>query len=374
MQKKDLIDLAARIHDGTASEADIIRYNAWYNGLQRLDAAEPPYPDEAALLGKIHSAIDRKTKVRPLGFWLRAAAVAAILAGTGTWLFISKKPSKQPVVQHAIVQDAAPAGNKAYLTLADGSKIALEDAKAGQLALQGGMRITKTAGGEIIYESDTAAATAPGTAVSYNMLSVPRGGQFRLLLPDGSKVWLNAESSLRFPTAFTGKERLVELSGEGYFEVAKNARQPFIVSSAAQKVTVLGTHFNVQAYPGEAGVRTTLLEGKVEVATAVAKQLLAPGEQCRLNVQSGRMRTVNVDTEEAVAWKNGYFIFNETSMKEVLRQLCRWYNVEADFSRVPDISYNGSIPRNVKLSQAIRMLSETGGVPLKLEGQTISVR
>lgn len=374
MQKKEFIELSARIHNGTASEADIARYNAYYNGLQQ-DAAEPSYPDGAALLEKIHFAIDRKPKVLRMRYWLRAAAVAAVLAGAAVWLLVSRQTTHPPaVVQQGKRPDVAPGGNKAYLTLADGSKIALEEAKAGQLALQGGMRITKTAGGEILYESDTTAASAPGAAVSYNQLSVPRGGQFRLLLPDGSRVWLNAESSLRFPTAFTGKERMVELSGEGYFEVAKNARQPFIVSSTAQKVIVLGTHFNVQAYPDEAGVRTTLLEGKVEVATATAKQLLAPGEQCRLNVQSGSMRTLSVDTEEAVAWKNGYFIFNETSMKEVLRQLCRWYNVEADFDKVPDIRYNGSIPRNVSLSRAIGMLEQTGGVQLQFEGRTIRVR
>ncbi len=374
MQKKEFIELSARIHNGTASQADILRYNAYLNGLQQ-EAAEPAYPDGQPLLDRIHSAIDHQTKVRPLGFWLRAAVVAAVIAGAGTWFFASRNaPMRQPVAQQAARQDVAPGGNKAYLTLADGSRIGLEDAKTGQLALQNGMRITKTQSGEIIYESDTSRKTVAGAAVSYNELTVPRGGQFRLLLPDGSRVWLNAESSLRFPTAFTAKERTVELRGEGYFEVAKNARQPFIVTTETQKVTVLGTHFNVQAYPGEPGVRTTLLEGKVEVASGAARQLLAPGEQCRLNVRSGRMHTVNVDTEDAVAWKNGYFIFNETSIKEVLRQLSRWYNVEADLSRVPDVTYNGTIPRDVPLSKAMDMLELTGGVHLKLEGRTISAR
>ena len=373
MQKKEFIELSARIHDGTASEQDVIRYNAYYNQLQQ-QAGEPSFPEEQALLDRIHTAAGLKNKVRPLGTWLRIAAAVVVLAGAGIWFIVSRQqPAPATAMKQDIPHDAAPGGNKAYLTLADGSKIELEEAKTGQLALQNGMRITKTASGEVIYESDTSAASAKD-AVSYNVLSTPRGGQFRLLLPDGSKVWLNAESSLRFPTAFNGSERSVELKGEGYFEVAKNAKQPFVVGTSGQKVTVLGTHFNIQAYPDEPGSRTTLLEGRVEVAAGGAKRLLAPGEQCRLNLESGLMRTVNVDTEEAVAWKNGYFIFNETPMKDVLKQLCRWYNVQADFSRVPNIRYSGSIPRNVPLSKVINMLAVTGGVQLKADEHTISIK
>ncbi|RPE13519.1 DUF4974 domain-containing protein [Chitinophaga lutea] len=374
MRKEEFIALSAKISDGSATEQEIALYNAYYDELMKNnhpDAAA--YPDDRVLLDRIHASIDeRKGKVRPMGRWIKVAAAVVLVASLGGWLLSNRQTAKQPAVQAVKVQDAPPGGNKAYLTLADGSKIAVDDASQGQLATQGKIKVSKSATGELIYEADTTAS--PDATLSYNTLTTPRGGQFRLLLPDGSRVWLNAESSLRFPTSFAGHERLVELTGEGYFEVAKNAKQPFVVATAAQRVTVLGTHFNVQAYGDQSHTSTTLLEGSVQVSGKAGRSLLAPGEQCRLNGQTGSMQKLQVDTEEAVAWKNGYFIFNETYLVDVLRQLGRWYNVEADFAHLPAIRYNGTIPRNVPLSKAIEMLEITGNLRFETDGKTIRIK
>ncbi len=374
MRKEEFIALATKISDGSATEQEIALYNAYYDELlknNRQDATT--FPDGRVLLARIHAAAgDRKGKVRPLGRWLKVAAAVTLIASLGGWLLSGRQTAKQLPRQVAKVKDVPPGGNKAYLTLADGSRIAVNDASQGQLATQGKIKVSKSATGELIYEADTMASA--DATLSYNTLTTPRGGQFRLLLPDGSRVWLNAESSLRFPTSFASSERLVELTGEGYFEVASNTKQPFVVATASQRVTVLGTHFNVQAYADQAHTSTTLLEGSVQVSGKAGRSLLAPGEQCRLNGQTGGMQKLQVDTEEVVAWKNGYFIFNETYLADVLRQLGRWYNVDAEFAHVPAIRYNGTIPRNVPLSKAIEMLEITGNLRFETDGKTIRIK
>ncbi|MGX5818064.1 FecR family protein [Chitinophaga lutea] len=373
MRKEDFIVLSTRIADGTASQEEVALYNAYYDEMVR-QGATAALPDGEALLVRVHERIAPRGRVRTMRrWWAAAAAVIVVATAAGTWMYSRSVQQPGQRIVSVSRQDAAPAGNKAYLTLADGSRIELEGADTGRLAMQAGFRVTKTASGEIVYESDTTLQPSDAT-LKFNVLSTPRGGQFRLLLPDGSKVWLNAASALRFPAAFAAGERRVELNGEAYFEIAKDAGKPFIVVSEGQEVKVLGTHFNVQAYGDEPGVRTTLLEGKVEVAAAGGKRMLAPGEQCRLVRATGAMRTLQIDPEEAVAWRNGYFVFNETRLRDVVLQLCRWYNVEADFDRLPNVTFNGVISREVPLSKVLEMLEETGGVPLKLDRQQITTK
>lgn len=373
MRKEEFIALSAKVSNGTASDQELARYNAYYDELMKNNGQDSfDYPAGDALLKRIHAGTGRQGKVIPFRRWLQVAAAVTVVAALGGWWLAGRnvKHASPPVTK--AVPYVAPGGNKAYLTLSDGSQIVLDDASQGQLATQGKIKVSKSANGEVIYEADTTAAT--DATLSYNVLSTPRGGQFRLLLPDGSRVWLNAESSLRFPTSFTGTERLVELTGEGYFEVAKKAAGPFIVATGTQRVKVLGTHFNIQAYADLTHTRTTLLEGSVEVSGKAGSRLLKPGEQCRLHSQTGGMETALADMEEVMAWKNGFFIFSETNLADVLRQIARWYNVQPNLSNIPAIRYTGTIPRNVPLSKAISMLEIAGNLQFETDGKTISVK
>ena len=253
----------------------------------------------------------RKLKKLP---WLRyAAVVLLIIAGSGTYLLLQDKtPSKPATIASykeqtkQIKRDLAPGGNKAVLTLGDGSTIVLDDAKNGALTQQGNTKVLKL-NGKLTYDP----AGTKNDEILYNTITTPRGGQYQIELPDGSQVWLNAVSSLRFPTAFAGKERRVEVTGEAYFEVAKNATMPFKVVIATPagngtEIEALGTQFNIMAYNDEVAVRTTLLEGSVKINQDSKPVLLKPGQQARLQDKSLKI-IENVDTEEVIAWKNGYF-------------------------------------------------------------------
>jgi ferric-dicitrate binding protein FerR (iron transport regulator) len=267
--------------------------------------------------------------------------------------------------------DIKAGGDKAVLTLSNGKQIVLNDVDTGNIANVAGLRIYKTAEGEIVYE-----ATGDKTDTGTNHIATPRGGQYRIVLQDGSKVWLNAASSLSYPAVFAKDERQVILSGEAYFEVAKDAAKPFKVVTPTQTVHVLGTHFNVNAYNDNSLVRTTLLEGSVSViASATAERtILKPGEQARLNNQTGTLLKSNVNEQDAVAWKNGYFVFNDTYLNEVLSQLSRWYDVRIDPAAIPSIRYTGVIPRNEPLSKVIEMLEFTGDQQFYIENKTIKIK
>ncbi len=247
MHKDELIALSAKITDGTATDQEITRFNAYFDAMLASGGEVPAYPDEEALLEGIRH---RTQPARPVRLWLRVAAAAAVLLGiaAGTWMLTRNTPEPLADVRRQ-QPDVQPGGNSAFLTLSDGRRISLDDVQPGDVASQGNIKITKTDKGEVVYEAQPSGDA--GAAPSWNELSTPRGGQFRLLLPDGTKVWLNAASSLRFPASFTDKERLVMLSGEGYFEVAADKQKTFIVQSATQRVKVLGTHFNVHAYAEE---------------------------------------------------------------------------------------------------------------------------
>ncbi|WP_343701722.1 FecR domain-containing protein [Chitinophaga sp.] len=371
MNEAEFIKLAGKISEGTASDEEIAQYNAWFDAMA-AKAEEVEVEDRTGQ--QIKRNIDQQLSRRrggkpPLAAWLAAAALLAgiVLA----WMLFNQDEKKTGSPQMAIVvENKAPGGNRAVLTLANGRKIALDDAAAGNLATQAGARITKSAGDEVIYESE---GGKNATEMAYNVISTPRGGQFQVRLPDGTRVWLNAASSLRFPTSFEGRVRKVELSGEGYFEVAKDAGHPFIVTSSGQSIQVLGTHFNVNAYGDGGLVRTTLMEGSVRVNGEHESNMLVPGEQSQLNIRSGSMRKVKADVEQVMAWKNGNFLFNDTYLPDIMLQLSRWYDVEVaqDF---PRIRYNGGIPRSMQLSDVLKMLEETGNIKFQLVNNTITMK
>jgi ferric-dicitrate binding protein FerR (iron transport regulator) len=270
--------------------------------------------------------------------------------------------------------DVPPGGDKAVLTLADGSTIVLDDAQNGNLTQQGNTKVIKL-NGKLAYDP----AKAGAGEIVYNTISTPRGGKYQIELPDGTQVWLNAASSLHFPTAFIGRERKVEITGEAYFEVAPltpkgGQKIPFIVSVNGSEIEVLGTHFNVMAYSDEDAVKTTLLEGSVKFVNGNNTSLLKPGQQSQL-LRNGQVKVVSdVDVENVISWKNGMFQFENADMETVMRQLSRWYDVEVVFkSKKLHDPLHVEIPFNTNLSDALKILEEAGTAKFEIEGKRIIV-
>jgi len=304
--------------------------------------------------------------------------IAASLVGlivTAGWLYIKYQSvattNTTPVIAAHLKNDVAPGGNKATLTLSDGSIVMLDSPGNGTIARQGATNIVKVDNGKLAYN---AVNEKPGE-VTYNTLTTPAAGQFQLALPDGSKVWLNNASSLRYPVAFTGKAREVELKGEAYFEVAHNATLPFRVKvGSGMLVNVLGTSFNIAAYGDESQVKTTLLTGAVRVSEGSASALLKPGEQVQVNTEGVFSVPKEVDADGVIAWKNGLFHFERSDIRAVMRMLARWYNVDVVYEGpVTDRLFGGDIQRNLNLSQVLEIL-QRNQVHFSLEGRRITVR
>ncbi|RFM27754.1 FecR family protein [Deminuibacter soli] len=308
----------------------------------------------------------RKRRLR--GRYAALLVAGVLLASTGVWLLYKPKHAAVlPLAQKTVTHDVAPGGNKATLTLADGSSIVLDDAGNGTLTQQGNTKVIKLGNGQLAYNT----AGGSGKQSLFNTISTPRGGQYQVVLPDGSKVWLNAASTLRFPAAFPATEREVELSGEGYFEVAA-ATTPFKVKVNNISVDVLGTHFNINAYPDETGTRTTLLQGAVKISSASGQNILKPGEEGAAD-NNGGIHVKAADTEDAVAWKNGIFSFHGDDVQTVMRALSRWYDVQVSYEgKIPEHRFEGRIWRNYTLAQALAVL-QASDVHFKIENRNLVV-
>jgi ferric-dicitrate binding protein FerR (iron transport regulator) len=318
-----------------------------------------------------------------------AAAVSIILISISVVLFRNNKPINEinqvveivkPIDKPLYKNDVKPGGNKAVLTLADGSKIILDDATEGALTRQGNTTIIKLDSGRLAYNVQSV-SKIQSKAILYNTLSTPRGGQYSVTLPDGTKVWLNSSTSLRFPIAFAGDVRRVEVKGEAYFEVAKNAAMPFIVKAGNEEIKVLGTHFNVMAYADDKVIKTTLLEGSVEVSLTNSSKsestdnivTLQPGQQSQLNMNNG-LTVVSADIEEAIGWKNGFFIFNSEDIESIMLKISRWYDVKVEYQVNPtERVFTGNISRSQNVSEVLKMLELTEAIHFKIEGKSITV-
>ncbi|HJT75011.1 MAG TPA: FecR domain-containing protein [Chitinophaga sp.] len=308
----------------------------------------------------------RKNVIR----WSSAAAVLLLIAAGGWWLSQARKGA---VIgkQHNKTEVVRPGGNKATLTLANGDVITLEDAENGALSTQGGTKIIKLKSGQLAYNSEQ--GTAAGTPAALNTLATPRGGQYQVTLPDGTEVWLNSASSITFPTKFTGSAREVQVKGEAYFEVAANARQPFLVKTEGMEVQVLGTSFNLMAYSDEKTIRTTLVQGAVKVVKDNRNVLLQPGQQARLDADGG-MKVVKADLESTLAWKNGLFTFNDATIEDVMRQISRWYDMEVVYPEgIPHDLFRGEMFRSEQITSVLKIL-EASGVNFRVEGRKIIVK
>lgn len=339
-------------------------------------------PDEGEnMWDTIHqSAIQPAVPIKKMK-WLRVAAAVAVLISMGAFFFsrITKGKAKNQIAKIEPVKkldkDVLPGGNKAILTLSNGSQIVLDSAANGILAQQGNTKVIKLANGQLDYKN----AGNHAKEVLYNTMSTPRGGQYNLLLPDGSRVWLNAASSIRFPTDFVGKERTVEIAGEAYFEVSKDISRPFrvIVNPGSVdrgvEITVLGTHFNINAYTDEPTIKTTLLEGSVRVKKGTSSAIIKPGQQTQID-NNGEIKVIHdVNVAEAVAWKDGRFEFNDTHLTGIMRQLMRWYDVDVEYhGNIPDRYFTADISRNKTLSGILKIF-ELSDIDFKLDGKKLIV-
>jgi ferric-dicitrate binding protein FerR (iron transport regulator) len=303
----------------------------------------------------------------PVRLWVRHAMTAAAVVLLLVGLFRLWRSYRAESVVQAPVVVVAPGGNRAVLTLAGGQKILLDSAATGVLAEQGNTHVQKLGDGKLAYEAggggDEAGRgghTAGAAAPLYNTLTTPRGGQYQLTLPDGTKVWLNAASSLTYPTAFTGNNRTVEMTGEAYFEVVHDKKRPFMVKAGGQTIEDIGTQFNVNAYTDEPAQVTTLLEGAVKVDG----HLLRPGEKATVTGATatsggGGIEVTKGDPDQAVAWKNGLFNFTDAGLQTVMRQLSRWYNVDVTYEgNIPPRQFTGMIGRSLTLNQVLKGLAK----------------
>lgn len=321
----------------------------------------------------------------------RTAAAAVLLLGVGAWwLSHTRRTAGVTQTTHPVAAlKVLPGVNKATLTLGDGSVISLDSTDKGTLVTQGGTRVLQMKGGRLAYEATVPGTTGPGSTrpgsttpgatafpgpTTFNTIATPRGGEYRILLPDGTGVWLNASSSLRFPTAFTGKDREVELRGEAYFEVAQNSSQPFRVKVNDLQVDVLGTRFDVMAYPDEGSVNTSLLQGSVRVTRGAEARLLKPGEEARLNPGAGVFQVAEADTDRVVAWKNGLFLFEGATIEEVMRQVSRWYDIDVSYQGEIPTHYSGGFSRSTPLAEVLDMLQLGVKAKFALTGKRLMVK
>jgi ferric-dicitrate binding protein FerR (iron transport regulator) len=373
MTREEYIILAGKIASGKATDQEVSLYNAWFNTYQVSYNTWQKLPEEQRqeMIAETKTGIDtyfgvnfvtRRAKLWPR-ITVAAAAVAAITLGT--WLYMSEIASV-PRNDEVVKNDIAPGKNTATLTLANGETITLSDKKTGVV-----IDATK-----LKYSDGTTISSSLRDEVKQSQLlvaSTPRGGNYQFTLPDGTKVWLNADSRLEFPSQFSGQTRKIIMSGEAYFEVAKNKHMPFIVQTNDQTVTVLGTHFNVNSYGDEhGGTITSLLEGSVELTNEIETRKLNPGEQ-GIGTVKGIM-LLKGNAADAVAWKEGNFVFNDEDLESILRKVARWYDVDIVYESKPaGVSLLGVVSRSKNVSAVLHALEQTGKVRFRIEGRRIVV-
>ncbi|MFC1225911.1 FecR family protein [Pedobacter sp. BG31] len=299
------------------------------------------------------------------------AASAAVLAFCMIGGFFALK-SKIEDRSERYANDVLPGGNRAILTLADGRKIDLTNSKTGELVTTNGLSVKKATNGLLVFSVTNNGSVNEGQ--KNNTITTPSGGQYRINLPDGTQVWLNAETKFSFPSHFNAKNRWVELDGEAYFEVSKDKNHPFIVKSSKQEVEVLGTHFNINGYENSLETKTTLLEGSVKVKGPKGEKVIAPGEQSL--IYGNTIKVNAVDPAFSIDWKNGEFRFKDESLPSIIQKLSRWYGVRfvvnSRYELMP--SFSGSVSRFNNLSEVLKMLEETGNIKFYINGKVVTVK
>lgn len=366
-----------KINDTLSPEEESV-FAAWYNEsdsnreyFERVQKnyhvdLQPQEIDSEKAWQNISELINPQRSLRP---YYKYAVAAALILFIGIGYFTQTKTNTVPTTEKEIVETEKKNSNDIILTLADGSKVVLNEQENGVVASQQNVVITKDRDGQIRYEENG----QHDKKAAYNTLITPNGRTFQIALPDGTNVWMNAGSSLKYPTYFQGTERSVVLNGEAYFEVAHNAKMPFKVLSNNQEVEVLGTHFNVRAYENEPVLKTTLLEGKIKITEGNNLSLVKPGQQVVVSADKHSMRIREVNTELAVAWKNRLFYFENARYDEIMREIERWYDVDVIYKgKIPDERFEGAIQKDLKLNQVLKML-ESKDIHFKISGKEVIV-
>jgi transmembrane sensor len=373
MEKEDIIPLLKKYADGQCSPAERSLVEDWYLTYEADGVDELPYKIRQAALVEIEKNIITKQDAKVSYLWLKLTCSAAVVMFVISVGFIFLRTGKPEAGSSPVLAAIRPAGKDAVLQLTGGKTIVLDQVQPGLLAEQGNSLIQKSAEGRLTYSGNR--RVPAGEDTSSNTLSTPKGGNYELVLSDGSRVWLNAQSSLRFPTSFHGAERKVFLSGEAYFEIAKNKNMPFRVVSGNQTVEVLGTHFNINAYQDEATINTTLLEGAVRVLSGAGKSTsISPGQQAVNYGRGKHIEVKNVSTDSAVDWKEGEFRFVNEDIGVIMRKLSRWYDVEIIYKgNLKDKVFVGKISRYASIMDVLNMLELTRTVHFKIEGRKVTV-
>lgn len=389
MDIQQLEELLSKFNTGKCSEAERDLLETWYRSFDwNHPRPDMPVAELARLKEETWSGIQKgKAATAPAeivngGFnkyvlitrrWRYvAAAIVLVIAGMAIYNSMhrqKKHDSASPIVAHPPIIDINPGASKAQLVMADGKVISLDAAGTKTLKETDGTCIDQQSG-KLVYTG----TQANSETVLFNTLSIPRGGEYQLVLPDGTKVWLNASTSLRFPTRFTGNERKIFLKGEAYFEVMENRQMPFHIEVGNDmKVEVLGTHFNIMSYEDENDTKTTLVEGKVKVTCQSNTLVLSPSRQAIWDKRKGSLTSAEADVEKAVAWKNGMIEFHDDDLPYIMRQVSRWYDVDISFAGTPPVGlYTGSIRRQAKLEKVLEIL-QVAGVRFRTEGKKIVV-
>jgi ferric-dicitrate binding protein FerR (iron transport regulator) len=355
ISQSELEELSYKYQIGTITAAEKLLLDEWYGNHDDsfFYHNQARSTVQQRIWDNVHRAVIEKRTWR---LWPKLVAAACIVLIGGMAIYIATRDEVQDqAIFTGILKDVDPGGTKAVLVLSDGKRINLNRSNGGNIAYQSGTEIKKLNKGTLEYTAGKTDQEKVNTG--FNSIEIPVGGEYQLILPDGSRVWLNSSSSLRYPVNFAGKKnRTVELTGEAYFEVAKDQAHPFIVSSRTQKITVLGTHFNVNSYEDELETSTALLEGAISLSNGSTIRKLEPGER---SVNNGRnIQISKADLNQDIAWKNGYFEFQETDLKTVMRQISRWYGLRVSYSgKMPTKRFTGKIHRNLKLSSALKILS-----------------
>ncbi|SFH39896.1 FecR family protein [Pedobacter insulae] len=382
MNPNQLKKLVQRLIDGTLSDQELATLRSalidFEHDEELIKILDAVWEENSSLdiskekaEGILHAIISTKKHKSITKKWLGIAASIVVLISIALSLkFFAFQQSGNidKIKVNTQVAKIIPGKNNAVLTLSNGQKIILNEQNIGELAMEGDVVINKFKDGELSYAVNKEQTNG---VLQFNTISTPRGGEYRVILPDGTKVWLNAHSSLRYPVNFTGNERVVEIAGEAYFEVSKNKLKPFRVIANAVEVKVLGTHFNVMAYADEQLISTTLLEGSVNVNNTI----LVPGQQAQLNKQNNKIRVSKVNTEEVVAWKNGLFIFRNEDSQSIMKKISRWYDVEVIFKdrKLINERFGGTFSRSGELADMLESMSLTERIHFKTEGRRITV-
>jgi len=386
MNQEQYLLLFEKFLAGKASSDEVGQLMAYNDDFDLAKTAEAELTEEHKKIEKKifneikrHSKPSNSSEIYKKRWWpAMAAAVLMFTVAAFLWqLLLHNHDVKQSVqlVESVKAKDIAPGSDQAMLTLSNGKKVNLNNLGNGTTIKQGSITITKQGNGVLSYAIAAQLENRNIATPQMNTITTPRGGQYHVVLPDGTSVWLNSASSLKFPTAFLGKERSVELTGEAYFEVAKNKKMPFMVKFKDQEVKVLGTHFNISAYNDESESRTTLIEGSIAISRNNIKETLKPGQQAvSLQDDHQGFKIQQAKIEEAMAWKNGLFIFQNANIKDIMKQAARWYDVEVNYiGNLEDKQYGGRMSRYKNISELLKNLELTGTIHFKIEGRRVTV-